>query len=85
MKEPTNEVDKNGFAVVFTNSHCTEEVVGHVQILLNFSFYGPVYKFLTINVFYRLLLGKSAIERSGIGSNVNKGLEMMSAIQRCPL
>ena len=42
-------------------------------------------QFLTINVFYRLLLGKSAIERSSIGSNVNRGLEMMSAIQRCPL
>ena len=31
VKEPINEVDKNAFAVVFTNSHCTEEVVGHVQ------------------------------------------------------
>ena len=30
VKEPTNEVEKNAFTVVRTNSHCKEEVVGHV-------------------------------------------------------
>ena len=27
MKEPTNKVEKNAFAVVRTNSHCEEEMV----------------------------------------------------------
>ena len=31
LKEPTNEVDKNAVAVVFTNALCKKEVVGHVQ------------------------------------------------------
>ena len=31
MKEPTNKVDKNTVAVVCTNSHYKEVVVGHVQ------------------------------------------------------
>ena len=31
VKEPTNEVDKNAVAVICTNSHCKEEVVGYVQ------------------------------------------------------
>ena len=31
VKEPNNEVDQNAAAVVGTNSHCREEVVGHVQ------------------------------------------------------
>ena len=31
VKEPTKEVNKNAVAVVCTNSHCKEEVVGHVQ------------------------------------------------------
>ena len=31
VKESTNEVDKNAVAAVCTNSHCKEEVVGHVQ------------------------------------------------------
>ena len=30
VKEPTNEVGKNAVAVVRTNSHCQEEVAGHV-------------------------------------------------------
>ena len=30
VKESTNEVGKNAVAVVFTNSHWKEEVVGHV-------------------------------------------------------
>ena len=31
MKEPTNEVDKNAIAVVHTNFHCKEDMVGKVQ------------------------------------------------------
>ena len=31
VKETTHEVNKNAVAVVCTNSHCKEEVVGHVQ------------------------------------------------------
>ena len=31
MKEPTNKVEKNAFAVVCTNSHCEKEMVGAVQ------------------------------------------------------
>ena len=31
VKEPTSEMDKKTVAVVRTNSHCKEEVVGHVQ------------------------------------------------------
>ena len=30
VKEPTNGVEKNAVAVVLTNSHFKEEVVGHV-------------------------------------------------------
>lgn len=32
VKESTNKVDKNAVAVVCTNSHCKEVVVGHVPI-----------------------------------------------------
>ena len=31
MKEPTSEVDKNAVAVVYSNSHFKEKVVGYVQ------------------------------------------------------
>ena len=31
VKEPSKEVDKNAVAVIRTNSHCKEEVVGHWQ------------------------------------------------------
>ena len=31
VKQPTNKVNKNPVAVVLTNSHCNEEVVGYVQ------------------------------------------------------
>ena len=31
LKEPTNEVDKNVVALVFTNALCKKEVVSHVQ------------------------------------------------------
>ena len=30
VKEPTNEADKNAVAVVRANSHCKEELVGHM-------------------------------------------------------
>ena len=31
VKEPSNKVDKNAVVVLCTNSHCKEEVAGHVQ------------------------------------------------------
>ena len=31
VKKQTNEVDKNADAVVHSNSHCKEEMVGHLQ------------------------------------------------------
>ena len=31
VKDPTNEVDKNAFAVFFTNSHYIEDVFWHLQ------------------------------------------------------
>ena len=31
VKEPTNEVDNNTVAVVLTDSHCKQEVVGLLQ------------------------------------------------------
>ena len=31
VKNPINTIDKNAVAVVRTNSHCKEEVVGYMQ------------------------------------------------------
>ena len=31
VKEPTNKVNKDGVVMVGSNSHCKEEVVGHMQ------------------------------------------------------
>ena len=60
MKEPTNEKDKNVVAVVRTNCHCKEEVVGHVQ-----------QKSLIVSMF--LSLPQCALEIFATGKRVNHG------------
>ena len=35
VKEPTNEVKETAIAVVLPNSHCKEDMVGHVSLLVS--------------------------------------------------
>ena len=41
VKEQTNGVEKNSVAVIRINSHCTEEVVGHVSLIVSMFLFLP--------------------------------------------